>query len=107
MINGLEAIDSSGLNDNERLRLLDALRAATRKVQTPWDIGWEDAWVDGCTKASIKSLIDIGVFTKWAESGSKPSTTARFAELTGADPALLGEILLLLSMHDPPGPSPP
>lgn len=99
MIESLRAIGSDALCNDDRLRLLDELRATTRRVQSPWDVAWEQAWVDGCTKAAIKSLIDIGVFTKWAESGNRPMAIAAFGELTGADTTLLGQYISIHSFY--------
>ena len=101
MINSLKDIKPDGLSDDDRLRLLDELRATTRRVQSPWDVAWEQAWVDGCTKAAIKTLTDIGVFVKWADNGSKTMTTAQFAELTGADATLLSKYIYIIAMSLP------
>ncbi|KAI0189754.1 O-methyltransferase-domain-containing protein [Xylaria flabelliformis] len=93
IISTLKAIDARSFTSDDRLLLLDELRSTLRRVQTPWDVAWDQAWVHGNTMAATKTLIDAGLFTKWAEAGSKPMTTSKFAELTGADPILLRRLL--------------
>ncbi|KAH7308596.1 O-methyltransferase [Stachybotrys elegans] len=93
-ISRLGEIDTgSSLSESERLRLSNALVAALRRVQSPWDIACSHGWIELTTIFAIKSLIDAGVFTKWAEQGSKPLTANEFAELTGADAVLLARLL--------------
>ncbi|KAI1172937.1 S-adenosyl-L-methionine-dependent methyltransferase [Nemania sp. FL0916] len=80
-------------SEPERLRLSDALLSALRRVQSPWDIACAHGWIELTTTAAIKTLIDTGLFTKWAEHGAKPTSAGEFAKLTGADPVLLGRLL--------------
>lgn len=90
LITSLQGIDrGSFTSEAERIRARDALFETLRKVQSPWDIVWEHNWVNGATHASVKTLIDAGVFTKWAESGSSPKTSAELAESTGTDELLI------------------
>jgi hypothetical protein len=84
-----EISGSSFANEAERVRARDALFEALRKVQSPWDIVWDHNWVNGATNASVKTLIDAGVFKKWAECGGSPKTCAELSELTGADELLI------------------
>ncbi|KAF4120729.1 O-methyltransferase [Geosmithia morbida] len=87
ILKGVEA--SSFQSEADRVRFRDALFATLRKVQTPWDIVWEHNWVNGTTNASIKTLIDAGVFPKMVENDCAPKTSAELAKLTGADEKLL------------------
>lgn len=90
LISHLQGISkSSFINEAERVRARDALFEALRRVQSPWDIVWDHNWVNGATNASIKTLIDAGIFRKWAETGGEPKTCAELAGLTGADELLL------------------
>lgn len=92
LISNLQGIEAGSFaSEAERVRAKDALIEALRKVQTPWDIAWDHNWVNGATNAAIKTLIDAGVFVKWAEAGGEPITTAKLAELTGADAQLLSK----------------
>lgn len=84
---GIQA--SSFANEAERIRARDALLDALNKVQSPWDIAWDHNWVNGATNAAIKTLIDAGVFVKWADAGGDAITCAKLAELTGADEQLI------------------
>ncbi|KAI1777153.1 S-adenosyl-L-methionine-dependent methyltransferase [Hypoxylon cercidicola] len=77
----------------ERLKAEDLLRSALHKVQSPWDITWAHNWVHPTTHAAIKTLIDAGVFKKWAEHGSQPATSSKLAELTNTDPALIARLV--------------
>jgi hypothetical protein len=85
--------DGASLTEPQRLQLSDALIAALRRVQSPWDIACAHGWIELTTHFAIRSLIDAGVFTKWAEQGNKPLTASEFADLTGADAVLLGRLL--------------
>ncbi|KAI1426461.1 S-adenosyl-L-methionine-dependent methyltransferase [Xylaria sp. FL1777] len=94
IVSNLRAIGThSFASDDDKLLLLDELRGALRRVQTPWDVAWDHAWVHGNTIAAIKTLIDASVFAKWAESGRKSLTTPELADMTGADPLLLSKLL--------------
>lgn len=97
-LQGLSA--SSFANEAERVRARDALFEALRKVQSPWDIVWDHNWVNGATNASVKTLIDAGVFKKWAECGATPKTTTELAELTGADELLISMSISFLTFRD-------
>lgn len=91
--------ESSFANEAERVRVRDALTEALRKVQSPWDIVWDHIWVSGATNASVKTLIDAGVFRKWAERGGSSMPCAKLADLTGTD-----ELLISMSIDHCPGP---
>lgn len=90
LIKNLQGIDESAFaNEAERVRVRDALFEALRKVQSPWDIVWDHIWVSGATNASVKTLIDAGVFKKWAERVGSPKTCEKLADLTGTDELLI------------------
>jgi len=90
LIASLEGISAGSFaNEAERIRARDAVFEALRRIQSPWDIAWDHNWVSGAINASIKTLIDAGVFTKWAEAGGEPITCTKLAELTGADELLI------------------
>jgi hypothetical protein len=97
LLSNLEGINSSSFaNEAERVRARDALFEALRRVQSPWDIVWDHNWVAPATNASIKTLIEAGVFKKWAESGGKAKTCTELAELTGADELLISTSIPVL-----------
>lgn len=95
--------DLQGINANafvtqaERVRARDALFGALRRVQSPWDIVWDQNWVSPATNASVKTLIDAGVFSKWSEIGSTPKTSAELAQLVGADVLLIRRMMRQVS----------
>ncbi|KAG5919299.1 hypothetical protein E4U42_006563 [Claviceps africana] len=88
---------SSFANEEERIQARDALFEALRRVQSPWDIVWEHNWVNTATNASVKTLIDAGVFTKWAEQGHGPQTSAQLAELVGLPVEVIRRMLRQIS----------
>jgi hypothetical protein len=93
LIANLQGVEAGTFaNEAERIRARDALLDALKKVQSPWDIAWDHNWVNGATNAAIKTLIDAGVFAKWAETGGEPITCAKLAELTGADELLISMV---------------
>ena len=87
---GLSA--ASFASEADRVRVRDALFKALRTVQSPWDIAWEQNWVNGATNASVKTLIDAGIFSKWIENGGKPAKAGDLAELCNADPILISTL---------------
>jgi hypothetical protein len=90
LVASLEGVNAGSFaNGAERIRARDAVFEALRRIQSPWDIAWEHNWVNGALNAAIKTLIDAGVFTKWAEAGGEPITCTKLAELTGADELLI------------------
>lgn len=90
LIASLQGIDAKSFSSEaERIRARDAVFEALRRIQSPWDIAWEQCWVGGAITAAVKTLIDAGVFKKWAEAGGEPITSTRLAELTGADVLLI------------------
>ena len=90
LLTSLQGISASSfMNEAERVRARDALFETLRQVQSPWDIVWDHNWVAGTTNAAVKTLIDAGVFSKWAECDGSPKTSVELAELTGADPLLI------------------
>ncbi|KAH9906185.1 O-methyltransferase-domain-containing protein [Xylariomycetidae sp. FL2044] len=94
LLNTLQTVGSGEFSSEaERIRVRDALTETLRRVQSPWDIAWEHAWVSGSTNAAIKTLIDAGVFVKWAEAGGDPITCTELAKLTGADPVLIRRMM--------------
>lgn len=91
LIANLEGLNlNSFANELERIRARDALFDALRRVQSPWDIVWDHNWVNGATNASVKTLIEAGLFTKWAETGGSKTAT-ELARLTGADEILISK----------------
>ncbi|KAL2200645.1 S-adenosyl-L-methionine-dependent methyltransferase [Corynascus similis CBS 632.67] len=94
LIANLQGVDAKSFaNEAERIRARDALFEALRRIQSPWDIAWDHVWVSGAINAAIKTLIDAGVFKKWAEAGGEPITSAKLAELTGADILLIQRMM--------------
>lgn len=90
LIGALEGFDANSfVNETERVRAMNALNLALSKVHKPWDIVWQHCWVNPATNACIKTLIDLGVFSKWIKSGGGEKTCAELAELTGADVELI------------------
>ncbi|KAF9873414.1 O-methyltransferase [Colletotrichum karsti] len=94
IIASLNDIDTSLFeNGTDRIRVRDALYNALRRLQTPYDIAWDHVITRSAGNAAVKTLIDLGVFTKWAEAGGKPITCAELAKLTGADETLLRRMM--------------
>lgn len=90
LIASLEGIDAGSFaSEAERIRARDAVFEALRRIQSPWDIAWDHVWVSGAINAAVKTLIDAGVFRKWADAGGKPVTCSELATLTGADELLI------------------
>ncbi|KAI1214991.1 S-adenosyl-L-methionine-dependent methyltransferase [Annulohypoxylon truncatum] len=84
-------------NEDERSRAEDLIVDALVRVRKPWDIAWNHNWVNPCTNAATKTLIDAGVFKKWVENGSKPQTSVELARLTDTDPTLIKRIVRQLA----------
>lgn len=92
-----EVSGSSFTNEAEQVRARDALFEALRRVQSRWDVIWDDNWVNGTMNASVETLIDAGIFKTWVESGGSPKTRAELAELAGADELLISTSITVLA----------
>ncbi|KAL2130631.1 hypothetical protein VTI74DRAFT_6132 [Chaetomium olivicolor] len=100
LIANLQGIDANSFaNEAERIRARDAVFKALRRIQSPWDLAWDHNWVNGAINAAIKTLIDAGVFKKWAEAGGEPITPAKLAELTGAEELLIRRMMRAIAGH--------
>lgn len=100
LIASLQGIDASSFaNEAERIRARDAVFEALRRIQSPWDLAWDQNWANPATNAAIQTLAEAGVFKKWAEAGDEPITCTKLAELTGADALLIRMFAVLLRMH--------
>ncbi|KUI72838.1 Demethylsterigmatocystin 6-O-methyltransferase [Cytospora mali] len=98
LLETLEGISSGSFaNETERIKVRDALFKALRKTQTPWDLAWEHSWTNPAVSACINTLVQIGVFTKWAEADYQPMTCTAMAKLTGADVVLLRRMMRCLA----------
>ncbi|KAI0885192.1 S-adenosyl-L-methionine-dependent methyltransferase [Annulohypoxylon maeteangense] len=84
-------------NEDDRSRAEDLIMDALVRVRKPWDIALNHNWVNPCTNAATKTLIDVGVFRKWVENGSKPQTSVELASLTDTDPTLIKRIVRQLA----------
>lgn len=99
LLENLKGIDATSFaNEVERVRARDALFEALRRVQSPWDIAWDHNWVNGATNAAIKTLVDAGVFQKWADAGWQATTSADLAKLTGAETELIRRLHIILTV---------
>lgn len=76
-------------SEDDRLRAEDLIVGALARIRKPWDIALNHNWVNPCTNAATKTLIDAGVFKKWVEIGSKPQTSVQLARLTDTDLTLI------------------
>lgn len=76
-------------DNNDRIRVRDALNKALRQVQNPWEIAWDHVVTRCGGNAAIKTLIDVGAFKKWAETGGEPITCTKLAKLVDADEILI------------------
>ncbi|KAI8957144.1 S-adenosyl-L-methionine-dependent methyltransferase [Daldinia sp. FL1419] len=97
----LQEINSNSFADeDERLYAENLLLSALSRVQSPWDIAYNHNWVNSLTNGSIKSLIDAGVFKKWAELGGGPKTSEDLARITNTDPVLIKRLMRHLASHN-------
>ncbi|KAF6797561.1 sterigmatocystin 8-o-methyltransferase [Colletotrichum sojae] len=80
-------------DNNDRIRVRDALNKALRQVQNPWEIAWDHVITRCGGNAAIKTLIDVGAFKKWAEAGGEPITCTELAKLVDADEILIRRLM--------------
>lgn len=76
-------------DEAERVRAIDALFAALRRFQRPFDIAWDQSWAEPLTHSAIRTLIDAGVFEAWEAAGGGTKSSVELAQLTGTDPVLI------------------
>lgn len=89
LIETLNSINADTFAPADHQRVKEALLGALRRVQTPFDIAYDHVWTESATTAAVKTLIDVGLWTKWAAAGHKPMTINELASLTSFDPVLL------------------
>lgn len=77
------------VDEAERVKAIDALFAALRRFQRPFDVAWDHSWTAPLTHSAVRALIDAGVFTAWDKAGGGTKSSAELAELTGTDPVLI------------------
>ncbi|KAK8097408.1 hypothetical protein PG984_016547, partial [Apiospora sp. TS-2023a] len=80
-------------NATERMRVAEALYAAWRRFQQPWDIAFEQNYEHSLTHSAVKAAIDAGVFHKWAEAGGGTKSSKELAQLTETDPVLIKRLV--------------
>lgn len=92
LIKSLQELNPSTFsNESERASVKDALFAAFRRVQTPFDVAMDHTWTEAATTAAIKALIDADFWKKWVTAGGKPSDVGSLAATTGVDDILLSK----------------
>lgn len=89
----LDNIDQStiGSDEADRVTIKDALFAALRRVQSPFDTAFDLCWNNPAVDAATRTLIEVGLFEKWVAKGGQPSSGHDLASMTGVDPELMGE----------------
>lgn len=89
-IQSLESAHPNACADEaERVRVIDALFAALRRFQRPFDVAWNHSWTEPLTHSAVRTLIDANVFKAWEAAGGGTKSSAELAELTGTDPVLI------------------
>ncbi|KAK8035792.1 S-adenosyl-L-methionine-dependent methyltransferase [Apiospora marii] len=89
-IQSLESADpGTCLDEAQRSKVTDALYAALRRFQQPWDIAFEQTFEHSLTHSAVKAAIDAGIFQEWAESGGGTKSSKDLAQLTNTDPVLI------------------
>jgi hypothetical protein len=91
LITTLSAIDASTFeNAADRAQVVDALLAAMRRVQTPWELAFEHGWTQPALATAIKTLVDASFWEKWSANGGHTANVSELSRITGVDAALLG-----------------
>ncbi|KAF2160899.1 hypothetical protein M409DRAFT_37660 [Zasmidium cellare ATCC 36951] len=83
--------DVSFTDESQRLRAVDALGAALRRVQRPAEVVWEQLWADPAVLSAIVTLIEAEFWTKWGAAGGESATSDELARMGAIDVALLSE----------------
>lgn len=76
-------------NEAERVEVKEALLAALRRVQSPFDTAMDHVWTEPASVAAIKTLIDANFWKDWVLSGGQPSTIEILSRMTSMDSTLL------------------
>ena len=85
---------SACADEAERVKAIDALFAALRRFQRPFDVAWDHSWTAPLTHSAVRALIDAGVFTAWEAAGGGTKSSGELAELTKTDPVLISSCCL-------------
>ncbi|ROW15289.1 hypothetical protein VPNG_02994 [Cytospora leucostoma] len=89
----------SGLSDTERVQLTDALRRNLQRLQTPFERAWEETLAAPHIYASIKTLLDLGIWEAWRSAGGGEKTIDELVSISNnkdCSPNLLRRLIRIL-----------
>lgn len=91
-LNYISEIDKSSISsDFDRQRVVLGLQTLLAKLQSPREKTTQLLHTNSYLVAAVKSLINLDLFGAWERDGGQPQTVEDLAQLTGAEPALLGK----------------
>lgn len=80
---------SASISETEHTRIKEALFAAYRRFESPWDIAEAHNWAHHCTNATINTLTDVKLWEKWATLREEKATVQDLAKMCRMDETLL------------------
>lgn len=94
---------SDGDDQTQRQSLLSSARKLVTALETPGHVVARMSWDDPTLSASLRILIDLGIFKHMtADETTVPNEAHKLAELSGADPVLVQRLLKRVASSSPP-----
>lgn len=87
----MRAVDKTQLTNDERQQLRRATGELQVKLETPWETIARIAWAEPSIVGSMRTLVDLDLFSRWAAAGGGRKTAKELGLVTSSDPDLLGE----------------
>ncbi|QKX61746.1 uncharacterized protein TRUGW13939_08902 [Talaromyces rugulosus] len=96
LLQQLNRIDSAILNnEDERVALVHAMRAALSRIETPWESALQIVFTQPSVFAALKTCVDAGLFVQWLQQPlhGEPASASTLARLVDVDEMLLSRLL--------------
>ncbi|KAI8950393.1 putative O-methyltransferase [Xylaria longipes] len=100
-LEGIKADDFEG-NDTDRVQLIETAKKLLSRVETRQERWYDITFGQPVVFAALQTLVDLGLWNKWAAIGGVPKSVEQLRELCTpkCDPNLLRRLLrLLASVH--------
>lgn len=87
----ISTIDNADIPSTlDRRRVVLGVQTLLARLQSPREKTTQLLHTNAYLVASVKSLVNLRLFSIWEQDGAQPKTAQQLGHLTGADPALLG-----------------
>lgn len=79
-------------SDSDRQLAVAEARALLSRIETPWETGFRQSWIEPSCMACLKITSNLDLWTKWVENGGAPKTLDELFKFVIADYTLFCEL---------------